>query len=54
MENNGTEKKRRDPVGVKLHVVYLLFLALTVFIVIRLAGIQLSYKPSPKLADVSR
>ena len=52
MEANGNiKRKKRDRVGVILYVTYLLLLAASLLLVVRLIGIQLFFRPDPKITD---
>jgi cell division protein FtsI (penicillin-binding protein 3) len=47
--NNGT-KKTRDRIGVILYVLYVVLLLASVVLFLKIAGIQLFFKPNPKIA----
>ena len=43
--------KKRDRIGVILYLLYVLLLIASLVLILRLAGIQLFWKPDPKIAD---
>ena len=44
------QKKQRDSIGTVLYGLYLLFLLLSVVVLVRIAYLQLFYKPDPAIA----
>ena len=48
-DSGKTKKKNRDRIGVILYIAYLLLLAASVLLIVRIAGIQLFYHPDPKI-----
>lgn len=50
-ENKNITKKKRDRVGFILYVAYLLLLAASVLLVLRIIGIQLFFRPDEKITD---
>jgi len=52
--NNGIVKKNRDRIGVILYVVYVLLLAASVLLFVKIAGIQLFFNPNPKIERALR
>ena len=47
--NNGIVKKNRDRIGVILYVVYVLLLAASVLLFVKIVGIQILFKPDAKI-----
>ena len=46
-----TPKKKRDRIGVILYLLYVAMLIAALILIVRLAGIQVFWKPDPKIAD---
>ena len=48
------ESRKRDKIGMTLYILYLLFLFMAIVIVVRIAHIQLFYKPDNSLSKYLR
>ena len=46
---NGIEKKKRDRIGVILYVLYVVLLLASVLLFVKIVGIQIFFKPDPKI-----